>query len=131
MTVERVERVGRVIADIGREVGIVVREADERTGQKRKYASAHDLRRGFAVRLINAGVSAETLKVVMRHESFVTTERYYGAVRSAQVAGEEIAACFSKSQKSPFVGGLMGGHDSEKKLTSDEVKALKALLSRL
>jgi len=126
-----VERVGRVISDIGREAGIVVREADQRTGQKLKYASAHDLRRGFAVRLINAGVSAETLKMVMRHESFATTERYYGAVRSAQVAGKEIATCLTTAQDPPFVGGLMGGDPDESRLTSHEVNALKSLLAKL
>ncbi len=126
-----VERVGRVISKIGREAGIVVRQADERTGKKLKYASAPDLRRGFALRLINAGVSAETLKLMMRHESFVTTERYYGAVRSAQVAGNEIAACLAAAQKPPFVGGLMGGPPDKSRLTSDEVKALKSLLAKL
>jgi integrase len=73
------ERVGRVIAMIGRKAGIVVQRADEETGRRVKYASAHDLRRGCAQRLINAGVSAETLKVLMRHNDFATTEKHYEA----------------------------------------------------
>lgn len=68
------ERVGRIIGLIGKKAGIVVRNEDERTGTRTKFASAHDIRRGCAQRLINAGVSAETLKVVMRHADFATTE---------------------------------------------------------
>jgi hypothetical protein len=40
--------------------------------------------------LINADVSAETLKAVLRHEDFKTTERFYGAVRVAQSAAAEV-----------------------------------------
>ena len=45
----------------------------------------------MAQRLINAGVSAETLKVVMRHRDFATTERFYGARKQAQSAAAEMA----------------------------------------
>ena len=50
-----VERVGRVIGLIGKAANILVRQADSRTGTDDKYASAHDLRRGFAQRMINLG----------------------------------------------------------------------------
>ncbi|MFZ9092188.1 MAG: tyrosine-type recombinase/integrase, partial [Planctomycetaceae bacterium] len=77
------EHVSRVIARIGQQADVVVQNDDVRSGRRKKYASAHDLRRGLAERLINAGVSAETLKVVMRHKDFGTTEKHYGAHRSA------------------------------------------------
>lgn len=36
--------------------------------------------------LINLGVSAEALKLIMRHSSFTTTEEHNGALHSAQSA---------------------------------------------
>ena len=65
-------------------------QEDPENGRRRKYASAHDLRRGCAQRRINAGVSAEKLKVVMRHRDFATTEKSCGATRAAQAAAAEI-----------------------------------------
>ena len=84
------ERVSRVIAEIGRVAGVIVRQADEATGRRLKYASAHDLRRSCAERLINLGISAETLMVIMRHRDFATTRKFYGAKRAAQAAATEI-----------------------------------------
>ena len=81
------ERVGRLISE---DAKIIVRQANPDLGQRVKHASAHDLRRGCAQRLINLGVSAETLKVVMRHADFATTEKFYGAMRSAQAAATEV-----------------------------------------
>jgi hypothetical protein len=54
------DHVSKVIAEIGRQAGIVVKSP--RAGEKTatKYASAHDLRRGVAFQMVNAGVSAET-----------------------------------------------------------------------
>jgi Phage integrase family len=49
-------------------------EADD--GIKRKYASAHDLRRAFGLRL-SARVMPAILQQLMRHESVETTMRYY------------------------------------------------------
>ncbi len=60
------ERVSRVISMIGEEAGVIVRQGDKRTGRKRKFASAHVIRRGCVQRLINHCVSAETRKVVFR-----------------------------------------------------------------
>lgn len=122
------ERVGEVITMIGEQAGIVVREADEETGHRLKYASAHDLRRGCALRLINAGVSAETLKVVLRHRDFRTTERFYGATRSAQSAAAEIHQKLTSDRDKV---DLAGGRDEASKLSAEELRKLKALLNAL
>ena len=100
------ERVGRIIGLIGEEAGVIVRQEDERTDTRVKHASAHDIRRGCAQRLINAGVSAETLKVVMRHADFATTEKYYGATRSAQAAAAEVR---QKLSPNAATDALVGG----------------------
>jgi len=113
---------------IGKKADIVVQLEDPRTHLRIKYASAHDIRRGLAKRLINAGVSAETLKVVMRHTDFATTEKYYGAVKSAQNAGAEILARLSPACKNtPLVGGIK----IAPQLSAEELSVLKSLLARL
>ena len=76
------ERVGRVIGLIGQKANVVVQEKDDELRKRLKYASAHDIRRGCAQRLINQGVSAETLKLILRHSDFATTEKFYGAVKA-------------------------------------------------
>lgn len=123
------ERVGRIIAMIGKEAGIVVQEADDQ--RREKFASAHDLRRGCAMRLINAGVSAESLKVIMRHKDFATTEKHYGALRSAQSAANEVAMKLTEANSTPLVGGFMGGTDDSPTLDPNEVVKLKALLNSI
>ncbi|MDZ4685270.1 MAG: tyrosine-type recombinase/integrase [Planctomycetaceae bacterium] len=125
------ERVGRIISQIGEQAGVVVRQADERSGSRVKFASAHDLRRGCALRLIDAGVSAETLMVVMRHADFATTQKFYGAMRSAQAAAAEVQQKMSAAQTPALVGGLMGGTDPAPRLSEAEVSKLKALLASL
>jgi integrase len=126
------QRVGRIISMVGEEAGIVVIREDDRSGKRRKFASAHDLRRGCAQRLINAGVSAETLKVVMRHRDFATTERHYGAIRSAQAAAAEVHEKLApRVDNGAFVGGLMGGENKTPQLTAEELQKLKALLSAI
>ena len=45
-------------------------------GIKRKYASAHDLRRAFGLRW-SGRVTPAVLKQLMQHESIDTTTRYY------------------------------------------------------
>lgn len=107
-----VDTVSRTIARIGKEAGIVVRKANPEEKTRTKFASAHDLRRGCAARLINAGVSAETLKVVMRHADFGTTEKHYGAIRSAQAAGRELSEKLNESNsQSALAGGFTGGRN--------------------
>ena len=126
------ERVSRIIGLIGKKADVVVQVEDARTQHRVKYASAHDIRRGLAQRLINAGVSAETLKVVMRHKDFATTEKHYGAMRSAQSAGAEIIARLRPAaDNSAFVGGLVGGIKKAPQLSTEELLILKSLLARL
>jgi hypothetical protein len=113
---------------IGEHAGIVVRRIKRGDKTRTKYASAHDLRRGCAQRLINAGISAETLKVIMRHREFSTTERYYGATRCAQSAAAEVAAKLAAGcSKTELVGGI----DESLKLTPQQLKKLKALLQMI
>lgn len=100
------QHVSRVISRIGRKANIVLQLDDARLGKRKKYASAHDIRRGLGCRLIDHGVLAETLKVIMRHKDFATTERHYGAVRSAESAAKEIAA---KLASNPTASELVGG----------------------
>ena len=113
---------------IGEQARIVVQRADEETGRRLKYASAHDLRRGCAQRLINAGVSAETLKVVLRHKYFSTTERFYGATRAAQSAATEIHAKLSDGKDA---SGFLGKTQDAAQLSAEEVQKLKTLLNSL
>ena len=126
-SVERLtkEHVSRVIAKIGKEADVVVRQADERKKNRVKYASAHDLRRGCALRLINAGISSETLMVVMRHADFATTQKFYGATRSAQSAAAEVQEKCSAEQTPELVGGLVGGLEPAAHLSVSEVQKIR------
>jgi hypothetical protein len=91
-----------------------------------------NLRRGCVQRLINAGVSAETLKVIMRHREFSTTERYYGATRQAQSAAAELIEKLAVGcSKSELVGGLVGGINGNPLVTPKQLKKLKALLNSI
>ena len=75
------EWIGKVVSKIGKEAGVEVAPVD---GKKpAKYASAHDLRRGCADRLIAAGVDERDVAAVMRHASVETTRRHY-APRNVQ-----------------------------------------------
>jgi integrase len=130
------DRVSRMIARIGQEAGIVVRVPDERRGHRVKYASAHDVRRGCAVRLFNAGVSAETLMVVMRHADFATTQKFYGAMRSAQSAAAEVREKLTAADKRPtesssIAGGFLGGSEPMVGFSEAETAKLRALLASL
>ncbi|MDA1017535.1 MAG: site-specific integrase [Planctomycetota bacterium] len=69
--------VGKVVGRIGKAAGIVVEQANERTGQPLKHASAHDLRRSCGERLRNAGVPPLIICRVMRHSSWETTRKHY------------------------------------------------------
>lgn len=69
------EWVGRVVTRIGKASGVVVTPGQD--GRATKYASAHDLRRSCAERLLDAGVPPLTIARVMRHASFETTRRHY------------------------------------------------------
>lgn len=71
------EWVGKIIARIGKDAGIIVEPADERTGRPTKYATAHDLRRSCGERLRNLGVPPLVICRVMRHSSWETTRKHY------------------------------------------------------
>lgn len=78
------------------------------------------------------GVTAEKIKVVMRHRDFATTEKHYGAIRSTQVAGEEVRRRLSKTdEKNRLVGGLVGEQTTTPQLSAEELSALKSLLTKL
>ena len=113
---------------IGKQANIIVQQPDKETGRRLKYATAHDLRRGCAHRLINAGVSAETLKVILRHKDFTTTEKFYGATKAAQAAAmgihDKLTSAHGKS-------GAVGNTERISLLSVDEIQKLKELLSVL
>ena len=71
--------VGKIISRIGKAANVVVHPGDERTGRPVKYASAHDLRRSCADRMLEAEIPHDVIARVMRHASFETTRRHYAA----------------------------------------------------
>ncbi len=74
----------RVITRIGEEAGIVV---EPKKGEKpAKYASAHDLRRSCADRLVAAGVDVRDVQAVLRHASAETTRKYYTRTTTQRAA---------------------------------------------
>ena len=83
--------VSTVISRIGRAARVVVDPGNPAKEKPPKYASAHDLRRSCAERLLDAGVPAAHVQRVMRHASFETTRRHYApgnVQKSAQVLRE-------------------------------------------
>jgi len=70
-----VDWVGRTITRIGERAGVVVQSA--KGDKPAKYASAHDLRRSCADRLVASGVDERDVQGVMRHASGETTRRHY------------------------------------------------------
>lgn len=85
------ETVSKTIVAIGRGAGVKVATKlryDRKAGkqlEKVKYASAHDFRRSFCFRWALRVVPA-VLKVLARHESISTTERYYIGQNSEAMA---------------------------------------------
>lgn len=64
----------------------------------------------------------------MRHKDFATTEKHYGALRSAQSAGAKIAArLHPATENSAFVGGTK----KAPQLSAEELCVLRSLLARL
>ncbi|MEZ5941160.1 MAG: site-specific integrase [Planctomycetaceae bacterium] len=95
--------IGKVIARIGNEAGIVVEQANERTGRPVKYASAHDLRRSCGERLRDAGVPPLVICRVMRHSSWETTRKHYAPgniQRDAEVLRESLQPKTAESEPS-------------------------------
>ena len=121
------EHVGKIISKIGEKARIIVQQPDDKNGRRIKFASAHDLRRSCAHRLINAGVSAETLKILLRHDDFKTTEKFYGAVREAQAASQELHEKLSAIKKRPE----QDGQELLSKLSVHQIRKLQALLNAI
>ncbi|QDT26380.1 site-specific tyrosine recombinase XerC [Gimesia panareensis] len=119
------KRVSRIISMIGEQARIVVQQPDEEAGRRLKYASAHDLRRGCAHRLINAGVSAETLKIILRHKDFATTEKFYGATKAAQAAAGEV------HEKLAGDSSKQDSEDGISQFSAEELKKLRSLLNSI
>jgi hypothetical protein len=71
------------------------------------------------------GVTAETLRVLMRHQDQDTTEKYYTGIKHPQTAAAEInGKMASEDQNSEFVGRFLDPTN----LTSEQLKTLKSLL---
>jgi integrase len=86
------EWVGKVISEIGEKAGVVVQPAAG--DNPAKFASAHDMRRSCADRLVAAGVPEREVAAIMRHASVETTRRHYApgnVQRTASVIRERLA----------------------------------------
>ena len=89
---------GKVVSRIGQAAGCIVSPADKRTGRPAKFASAHDLRRSCAERMLDAGVPPMVISRVLRHASWETTRRHYAASNVQKDAGflrDLLTACTS------------------------------------
>jgi len=127
-----IDRVSKIISMIGEQAGVVVKSPRKGEVGAAKYASAHDIRRGVGVRLVNAGVSAETLRVLMRHRDQDTTEKYYTGIKHAQSAAAEINSKLASDSRNPeLVGRLVGRFIDPASLTPEQLKALKSLLESI
>lgn len=125
------DRVSRTIAAIGQEGKIVVRQPDERRGHRIKFASAHDIRRGFAQRMVNVGLPVELLTLLMRHADFATTRKHYAGARAAQSAAVDLRQHLAATDSPALSGGFTGGGEPSAQLTEAEAAKLKALLASL
>lgn len=68
--------VKKTIGEIGIAAGVKVSDQNARSKGRPKYATAHDLRRGFGFRW-SQRVMPATLKELMRHEDISTTMQFY------------------------------------------------------
>ncbi|BBO33460.1 tyrosine-type recombinase/integrase [Lacipirellula parvula] len=99
-------RVGEIIAKIGQAAEIVV-DADARTGNPTKFASAHDLRRAFGYRWARRVMPA-ILQKLMRHASVQTTMQYYVNLEADDVADTVWATISNTSSNSGQSENLAG-----------------------
>ena len=67
----------------------------------------------------------------MRHADFATTEKHYGAHRSAQSAAKEVAEKLTSAKSNPLVGGFVGGIKEAPQLSAEELLKLKSLLNSI
>jgi integrase len=85
-----------------------VETADD--GIKRKYASAHDLRRAFGLRW-SSRVMPAVLQQLMRHESIDTTMRYYVG-RDADAVADTLWDAFETNARGNKTGNMRSVSDS-------------------
>ena len=102
------ERVGKVVERIGKKAGVIVDEGDPRTGRGVKYASTHDLRRTFAVRLRQSRIPPNLITKLMRHSDYRVTERYYVTETTQEDAGQIREILRSVSPGTPILGHTLG-----------------------
>lgn len=82
------EWIGKIFSKVGRKAGVIVDESNARTEPKAKYASIHDLRRTFAVRLRDSDLPMDLVCKLMRHADQRTTQRYYLTENTQRDAGK-------------------------------------------
>ena len=95
------EWVGKIISRIGKAAGVKVHSGDKASGRPEKFASAHDLRRSCAERLLDAGISPEAVTRVLRHASFETTRRHYAPGDVQRVAMQIRESLTAKADSDP------------------------------
>lgn len=79
------DRAGRVISKIGK-AALVVTGVDATTGEK-IHATAHDLRRSFALRLAPK-LNSDQLQALMRHADIKTTRAHYAELEADHLADQ-------------------------------------------
>ena len=115
------EWVSRVLSKIGERAGVIVEPA--KGSGKPKYASAHDLRRACAERLLDAGVPERDVARVMRHASIETTRRHYApgnVQKSAAVLRERLG-----TEVYPVFQGTLGQADGTGKQAREPFEFMK------
>lgn len=81
----KAEWVGKIVSRCGEAAGVIVRAAVG--ARAAKYASAHDLRRSCAERLVSAGIPEREVSRVLRHANVDTTRRFYAPGTVQESAG--------------------------------------------
>ena len=56
---------------------VIIEPGNPAKGKPATYATAHDLRRSAAQRLLDSGVPPQGIQMVLRHASFTTTRKCY------------------------------------------------------
>ena len=115
------EWVGRTVSRIGKAAGVVVEAPDEFAEKPAKFASAHDLRRSCAERLLDAGIPPIVITGVLRHASWETTRRHYApgdVQRDAGVIREKLADAQSETDVPRYSSAVGMTQAQMKKATS-------------
>ena len=106
--------VGRIVAAIGKKAKVVTNKAEG------KFASAHDLRRGFGNRWARRVMPA-VLQRLMRHSAIQTTMAYYVDLDAGSVA-EDLWAKFggAASGNNPGSGNTSGNNQAETEVSTTQ-----------